>query len=41
MKSIDGTIWKRLRLEPSKVKVEFNEMIDSLKLKYKKCVRRS
>ncbi|KAL5476040.1 hypothetical protein EMCRGX_G025942 [Ephydatia muelleri] len=37
IKSIDGTIWKRLRLEPSKVEVEFNEMIDSLKLKYKKC----
>ena len=42
MKSIDSTIRKRLGLEPSKkVKVEFNEMMDSLKPKFNNCLKKS
>ncbi|KAL5468830.1 hypothetical protein EMCRGX_G029952 [Ephydatia muelleri] len=34
MRSIEGSIRKKLKLEPSKVEAEFNEMIHSLKQKF-------
>eukprot|EP00731_Ephydatia_muelleri_P022793 Em0015g376a len=41
MKTIDETIRKSLKMEPSKVEVEYNEIMDSLKKKFNNCLKKS
>ena len=35
MRKIEGTVRKRLKLEPSRIELEYNEMMEQLKIKFR------